>query len=145
MVSLHLGYECWQVYKKNNQIVFTFAILRPFVCDSFRFNSAISDEKTGEKKWNKAGVSSMIHSARPTVSPVANKFEICFVLKSADERTTYAKTMIPSGRDFGLAEWIKKAWQIGIFSYWLCFANLQVFRTERVMIILLFLAKEWPV
>ena len=55
-------------------------------------------------------VSSMIHSARPIVS------EHCFLLFSflglksmdwcTDGRTTCAKTMIPTGRDFGLAEWI---------------------------------------
>ena len=53
----------------------------------------------------------MIHSARPTVSPVANIVFCCFVyldLKSGDGRTTCAKTIIPTGRDFGLAEWIKE-------------------------------------
>ena len=51
----------------------------------------------------------MIYSARPIVSPVANIVFGCFVfldLKSEDRRTTCAKTMIPTGRDFGLAEWI---------------------------------------
>ena len=58
----------------------------------------------------------MIHSAvaRPTV---ANIVFCCFVflnLKSGEGRgraygrTTCVKTMIPTGRDFGLAEWIKK-------------------------------------
>ena len=42
----------------------------------------------------------MIHSARPMVTPVAN---IVFILLG---RTTCAKTMTPTGRDFGLAEWI---------------------------------------
>ena len=53
----------------------------------------------------------MIHSAIPIVSPVAN---IVFLdLKNCGPpgrlagRTTCAKTMIPTGRDFGLAEWIK--------------------------------------
>ena len=53
----------------------------------------------------------MIHSARPIVTPVANIVFCCFVfldLKSGDGRTTCAKTMVPTGRDFGLAEWIKK-------------------------------------
>ena len=60
-------------------------------------------------------VSSMIHSARPTVSPVVkivftgNLF--CFLLYfekdgRTDGQTTCAKTIIPTGRDFGLAEWI---------------------------------------
>ena len=56
-------------------------------------------------------VSSMIHSARPIVMPVANIVFCCFVfldLKSRDGRTTCAKTMIPTGHDFGLAEWINK-------------------------------------
>ena len=45
----------------------------------------------------------MIHSARPTVSPVVN-----IVLQWTDGRTTRAKTMIITGLDCGLAEWIKK-------------------------------------
>ena len=51
----------------------------------------------------------MIHSARPIGTPVANIVFFCFVfldLKSGEVRTTCAKTMIPNGRDFGLAEWI---------------------------------------
>ena len=55
-------------------------------------------------------VSSMIHSARSIVTPVMNIVLCCFVfldLKSGDGRTTCAKTMIHTGRDFGLAEWIK--------------------------------------
>ena len=56
-------------------------------------------------------VSSLIHSARPMVTPVANIVFCCFVfldLKSGGGWTDgqHAKTMIPSGRDFGLAEWI---------------------------------------
>ena len=52
----------------------------------------------------------MIHWVRPIVSPVANIVFCCFVfldLKSGDRRmdgrTTCAKTIIPTGRDFGLA------------------------------------------
>ena len=44
----------------------------------------------------------MIHSARPVVMPVANIVFCFFVfldLKSGDGR-------IPTGRDFGLAEWM---------------------------------------
>ena len=51
----------------------------------------------------------MIHSARPIVTPVENIVFRCFVfldLKSGDGRTACAKTMIRTGRDFGLAEWI---------------------------------------
>ena len=55
----------------------------------------------------------MIHSARPIVTPVATIVLYCFVfldLKSGDGRTdgrtTCAKTMITTGRDFGLAECI---------------------------------------
>ena len=54
-------------------------------------------------------VSSVIHSARPIVTPVANIVFCCFVfldLESGDGQT-WAKTMIPTGHDFGLAEWIK--------------------------------------
>ena len=51
----------------------------------------------------------MIHSARPIVLPVAN-IDFCYFvfldLKSGDGRITCAKTIIPTGRDFGLAEWI---------------------------------------
>ena len=61
----------------------------------------------------------MIHSAKPTVSPVVN---IVFAWKlfcfarfwkvgtdgRTYERTTCAKTMITSGRDSGSAEWIKR-------------------------------------
>ena len=59
----------------------------------------------------------MIHAARPLVTPVANIVFCCFVfldLKSGDVhgrtdgRTTCAKTIIPTGLDFGLAEWIKR-------------------------------------
>ena len=53
----------------------------------------------------------MIHSARPIVTLIAN-IVFCWVvlldLKSGDGRTTCAKTIIPTGHDFGLAEWIKK-------------------------------------
>ena len=50
-------------------------------------------------------VSSMMHSARPTVSPVANVVLFCWILKSTDERTIWAKTMIlPTVT--GLPEWI---------------------------------------
>ena len=61
-------------------------------------------------------MSSMIHSARPKVTPVANIVFCCVLLdlKSGEGRTdirtngrtTCAKTMIPTGRDCGLAEWI---------------------------------------
>ena len=51
----------------------------------------------------------MIHLARPIITPVANIVLCCFVfldMNSGEGRTTCAKTMIPTGRDFGLAEWI---------------------------------------
>ena len=48
----------------------------------------------------------MIHSARPTVSPVATllSLQICFILKSGrmDGRTTCTITMILTGGDFGV-------------------------------------------
>ena len=74
----------------------------------------------------------MIHSDRPIV---ANIVFCCFVfldLKSGDGRTTWAKTMIPTGRDFGLVEWInklgKKLVQVSLESsnYYL-FENFSVF------------------
>ena len=51
-------------------------------------------------------VSSMIHSARPTVSPVANIVFALFCFArfckvGTDGRTKCAKTMIPTGRDLG--------------------------------------------
>ena len=54
----------------------------------------------------------LIHSARPIVTPVANIVFCCFVFIDMKRflrtygRTTWAKTMIPTGRDCGLAEWI---------------------------------------
>ena len=51
----------------------------------------------------------MIHSARPIVTPVANIVFCSFVFldfKSGDGRTTCVKTIIPTGRGCGLAEWI---------------------------------------
>ena len=54
----------------------------------------------------------MIHLARPIVASSKH----CLLLfcysrfekwRRTDGRTTCAKTMIPTGRDFGLAEWIK--------------------------------------
>ena len=57
-------------------------------------------------------VSSIIHSARPIVTPVANIVFCCFVfldLKGGDGRTTCAKTMISTGRDF----WVGRVDQYG--------------------------------
>ena len=53
-------------------------------------------------------VSSKIHSAWPTVSPVANMIFVSFCLLDFEMwgRTTCAKTVIPTGRDYGSAEWI---------------------------------------
>ena len=51
-------------------------------------------------------VSSMIHSARHIVTQVANIVFCCFVFLDLSYFRTYAKTMIPTGRDYGLAEWI---------------------------------------
>ena len=55
----------------------------------------------------------MIHSARPIVTSVANIVFCCFVfldLKRGGRTDNVCenKTMIPTSRDFGLAEWIKK-------------------------------------
>ena len=56
----------------------------------------------------------MINSARLIVTPVTNIVFCCFVLldlksgESRDGRTTCAKTIILTGHDFGLAEWINK-------------------------------------
>ena len=71
------------------------------------------DKKCNRNMENKQ-VSSMIHSARPTVSPVAsNEHCFCFVLfcqilKSGEGQTTCSKTMIPTGHDCGSAKWINK-------------------------------------
>ena len=58
-------------------------------------------------------VSSMIHSAKPTVPPVAIILIcslFCFVLRDFEKsgRTTCVKTMMTTGRDCGSAEWINK-------------------------------------
>ena len=45
----------------------------------------------------------MIHSARHIVTPAANIVFSCFVFL---DLKTCAKTIIPTGRDCGLAEWI---------------------------------------
>ena len=57
----------------------------------------------------------MIHSATPIVTPLAKTVLCTFNCFSrfekwgrTDGRTTCAKIIIPTGRDFGLAEWIKK-------------------------------------
>ena len=79
-----------------HQSEFTFVVLIFF---SFFFNIAATRQ-----------MSSMIHLARPTVTPVATIIFCCFVLldlKSERGRTTCGKIMITTGRDFGLAEWIK--------------------------------------
>ena len=57
-------------------------------------------------------VSSMIHSDRPTISPIMNIVFtwnlFCFDrFCTRDVRTTCVKTMITTGRDCGSAEWIK--------------------------------------
>ena len=60
----------------------------------------------------------MIHSARPIVTSVANIVFRCFVFldfKSRDGRTTCAKTMIPTGRALGLAEWINISFKSLLF------------------------------
>ena len=64
----------------------------------------------------------MIHSARPMVTPVANIVFSCFVfldLKSGDGQITCAKTIIPTGRSFGLAQCINSLYfdfNIGILN-----------------------------
>ena len=66
-----------------------------------------------EIKWTRH-VSSMIHSARPNVSPVVNIVFAwhLFCFEKWNGRTygrmTCAKTMITIGRDCGAAKWIKK-------------------------------------
>ena len=56
----------------------------------------------------------MIHSARPTVAPIANIVFCCFVfldMKSTDGRMdNMCENNDPY--DFGLAEWINNAWLI---------------------------------
>ena len=71
-------------------------------------------QRVSQKLENTWQVSSMIRSATPIVAPVANIVFCCFVfldLKSGDGRTdgrtTCVKTMIPTGHDFRLVEWIK--------------------------------------
>ena len=72
------------------------------------------------RKKKSRQVSSMIHSARPTVSPVVdivftwNLFCLARFWKvgtniRTDGRTTRAKTMITTGSDCGSAEWINQS------------------------------------
>ena len=83
------------------------------------YGSTTQVQDSNNKPRNTRQVSSMIHSARPIVMPVANIVFCCFVfldLKSGEGptdgqtygRTTCAKTMIPAGRDCGAAEWTKR-------------------------------------
>ena len=58
----------------------------------------------------------MIHSARPIVTPLANIVFCCFVFLYLNGRTTCAKTIIPTGRDFRLAEWINKTVQMPYYT-----------------------------
>ena len=77
--------------------------------------------------------SSMIHSVRPTVSSVAN---IVFTLFYFAKFWTCAKTIIPTGRDCGLAEWINFLLFVGddlcekkyIFSSWGKMLAIQLLR-----------------
>ena len=91
----------------SSQIRQTCCIVFPFV--------VLLLQRTGAKVLMARQVSSMIHSARATVSPVATIVFCSFVLLDfesgdgrTDGRTTCGKTMIPTGRDCGLAEWINK-------------------------------------
>ena len=75
-----------------------------------------ADSSNHNNKERRGIYSSMIHSTRPTVTPVAtiviNSFVLLY-LKRGDGRTICAKTMITTDRDCGLAEWIKRR---GIYS-----------------------------
>ena len=51
-------------------------------------------------------VSSMIHSAKPTVSNIVFALLDFEKWGRTDVLTTCAKTIIPTGRDCGSAEWI---------------------------------------
>ena len=76
----------------------------------------------------------MIHSARPTVSPVATTIICRFVLldlKSGDGRTICAKIMITTGRDCGSVEWIKRAFLRSRHSYKFP-ANTTMWKSEIV-------------
>ena len=60
----------------------------------------------------------MIHSARPIVTPVTNIVFCCFVILDLKRgrkygRKTCEKTMNPTDRDFGLAEWINVLLSLG--------------------------------
>ena len=67
-----------------------------------------------QKNWKGTRqVSSMIHSARPTVSPVANIVFVWYLFCFEKWGRTYvrticAKTMITTDRDRGSASWINK-------------------------------------
>ena len=65
----------------------------------------------------------------PSLVSREHGFLFCFVLLAygrTDGRTTYTKTIIPTGHDCGLAEWIKKS--ISLYSelllfHWSCLLN----------------------
>ena len=93
--------------------------------------------KTFSASWNMKNtrqVSSMIPSARRTVSLIANIVFCCFVLldlKSTDGRTTCAKTMIPTGRSIENREnYCPKTPRLQTFSY--CCFNKKVCHTSML-------------
>ena len=92
------------------------------------FNSLQEEfkEKKAKKNKKKKGndkqdrwrqVSPMIPSARPTVPPVVItiftwKLFFCTMLKRRNGRMSCVKTVISTGRDCGLAEWINKCYKL---------------------------------
>ena len=119
-----LSYVCfetnfWKLYceqsTQNNKFFpfeFFSHFLPPFKLASLPPLKNILLKKIDKKKKDR--LSSTIHSAWPTVSPVSREhcIRLTFVLfwevGWTDARTTCAKTMITTSRDCGSAEWIKK-------------------------------------
>ena len=88
-----------------------------FIIYSFKFSENRMKRLAWKIKENKIFVSSMIHSARPTILSVVITvlawIMICFVKfwKVTDVQTPHAKIVISTGRDYGSAKWINRWWK----------------------------------
>ena len=101
MLSHHLKNCFFYIFNNSsarNNTTFDLIFIYLFILEYGYFRCFKNLEQTRQ-------VSSMFHSARPTLSPVANIVFalIIFALKSGDGRTTCAKTMITTGHDCGSA------------------------------------------
>ena len=112
LINGHLLAVAWRVIFNSLDLF----ILRPNFHANKQFCPSVSLvfmlQKMLQNYYKKRQESSMTHSARPIVTPVANIVFCCFVflhLKYGDVRTdNMCEDNIPTSREFGLAEWIKK-------------------------------------